>query len=233
MSRNVPQTVLCFCLVPAGLVALLAVMHAATGAVTASPDAQRARVEADVMSAMTRAGKATYWVVLREQTDLSGSAKRDHKSRGRFVVDKLKKTAKHSQSGLKDLLHARGADVTEFWAANVVKVTSDEDTLEAVAALPEVAEVQADRVFSIPEPMAGTRALLDQTAVDANDRSCGGTAADNNVYGQGRLDAYGAAAQAPRAAVGELQGTVTDAATENPLPGTSATRRPSRWRTPR
>lgn len=33
-----------------------------------------------------------------------------------------------------------------------------------------------------------TRALLDRSAVDAPDTTCGGTAEDNNVYGEGRLD---------------------------------------------
>ena len=37
--------------------------------------------------------------------------------------------------------------------------------------------------------IAGTRALLDETAVDTSDLTCGGTAANNNVWGQGKLDA--------------------------------------------
>ncbi|WP_433334493.1 S8 family serine peptidase [Spirillospora sp. CA-294931] len=40
--------------------------------------------------------------------------------------------------------------------------------------------------------IAKTRQILDLTAIDADDRSCGGTAANNNVYGQGRLDAFNA-----------------------------------------
>ncbi|MFC6879128.1 MULTISPECIES: S8 family serine peptidase [Actinomadura] len=37
-----------------------------------------------------------------------------------------------------------------------------------------------------------TRQILDATAVDASDLGCGGTAENNNVYGQGRLDAFAA-----------------------------------------
>ncbi|MFD2352604.1 hypothetical protein ACFSTC_29975 [Nonomuraea ferruginea] len=33
--------------------------------------------------------------------------------------------------------------------------------------------------------IAATRPLLDSTAVDVADTSCGGTAADNNVWGEG------------------------------------------------
>ena len=59
--------------------------------------------------------------------------------------------------------------------------------------------------------IAQTRALLDQTAIDTSDLSCGGTAADNNVYGQGRLDAFAAVSASPRGPTGTLSGRVTNA----------------------
>ncbi|MFF3322379.1 S8 family serine peptidase [Streptomyces sp. NPDC002889] len=57
--------------------------------------------------------------------------------------------------------------------------------------------------------VAQTEALLDGTAVDTDNTSCGGTAADNNVFGEGRLDALAAVRAAPRGAVGALAGTVS------------------------
>ncbi|MFD1933159.1 S8 family serine peptidase [Nonomuraea mangrovi] len=65
--------------------------------------------------------------------------------------------------------------------------------------------------------IAATRPLLDSTAIDVNDTSCGGTAADNNVWGEGRLDAFAAVSAAPREGLGELKGTVTAAG--SPLSG--------------
>lgn len=59
--------------------------------------------------------------------------------------------------------------------------------------------------------IALTRTILDETATDTSDLTCGGTAADNNVFGQGRLDAYAAVQQSPRGPTGSLGGTVTDA----------------------
>ncbi|MGQ4489202.1 S8 family serine peptidase [Streptomyces sp. SAS_281] len=64
-----------------------------------------------------------------------------------------------------------------------------------------------------------TRRLLDETAVDVPDVSCGGTAENNNVYGQGRLDIHAAVEKAPRGTTGSLSGTVTDAATGEPVEG--------------
>lgn len=64
---------------------------------------------------------------------------------------------------------------------------------------------------SLVGDIAGTRALLDQTAVDTPDLSCGGTPDNNDVFGQGRLDAFQSVSQAPRGPVGTLVGTVTSA----------------------
>jgi hypothetical protein len=69
--------------------------------------------------------------------------------------------------------------------------------------------------------ITGIRTLLDQTAIDTSDLSCGGTATNNNVWGEGRLDAFAAVDQSPRGPTGTLQGTVTDAATHNPIAGAS------------
>lgn len=64
-----------------------------------------------------------------------------------------------------------------------------------------------------------TAALLNQTAVDTSDLTCGGTAGNNNVWGEGKLDAFAAVNQSPRGPTGTLTGTVTDAGTGSPLAG--------------
>jgi subtilisin family serine protease len=64
-----------------------------------------------------------------------------------------------------------------------------------------------------------TRQLLDDTAVDTEDLQCGGTADDNNVWGEGRLDALAAVQAAPRGPTGTLTGTVTNQATGSPVEG--------------
>ncbi|MEV6864078.1 S8 family serine peptidase [Streptosporangium subroseum] len=58
--------------------------------------------------------------------------------------------------------------------------------------------------------IATTRRLLDETAVDTEDYSCGGTKENNQVWGEGRLDAFAAALLAPRGVTGTLTGTVAD-----------------------
>ncbi|PZW02296.1 Serine protease, subtilisin family [Micromonospora phaseoli] len=76
---------------------------------------------------------------------------------------------------------------------------------------------------SLRGDIAGTEELLDRTARDVDATTCGGTPADNNVFGEGRLDAYAAVRDAPRGPVGRLTGVVTDAADGDPLAGATVT----------
>lgn len=62
---------------------------------------------------------------------------------------------------------------------------------------------------SLVGDIEGTRALLNDTAIDVENLSCGGTADDNNVWGEGRLDALALVEAAPTGATGTLAGTVT------------------------
>ena len=57
--------------------------------------------------------------------------------------------------------------------------------------------------------VAATKQLLDDTAIDVNNLSCGGTVDDNNVFGEGRLDAFLAVSNTPRGALGAVVGHVT------------------------
>lgn len=57
--------------------------------------------------------------------------------------------------------------------------------------------------------IAATRELLDNAAVDVDATTCGGTVDDNNVFGEGRLDAFAAVSNAPRGPLGALNGTIT------------------------
>ncbi|HEY7069386.1 MAG TPA: S8 family serine peptidase, partial [Acidimicrobiales bacterium] len=63
--------------------------------------------------------------------------------------------------------------------------------------------------------VAATRYLLDRSAIDVDDTSCGGTPADNNVWGEGKLDALGAVTLAiTRGSFGPPHITVTRPAAE-------------------
>jgi hypothetical protein len=57
----------------------------------------------------------------------------------------------------------------------------------------------------------GTKAILNESAIDTDDTSCGGTAANNNVFGEGKLDVVAMLDAAPGQTVGTVAGVVKDA----------------------
>ncbi|MFC6084681.1 S8 family serine peptidase [Sphaerisporangium aureirubrum] len=91
-------------------------------------------------------------------------------------------------------------------------------------ASPHVAATVA-LMWSASPPLRGdidnTRALLDGTAADVDDGGCGGTAADNFVWGEGMLDSYAAVKATPAGELGTLTGTVTSAG--SPVAGATVT----------
>lgn len=71
---------------------------------------------------------------------------------------------------------------------------------------------------SLVGDITGTMDLLNRTAVDTADLTCGGTEANNNVWGEGRLDALAAVTASPTVPTGTITGTVTTA-TGAPIDG--------------
>jgi subtilisin family serine protease len=119
-----------------------------------------------------------------------------------------------SGGGIKPDISAPGVNVRSSWSDggyNSISGTS--------MATPHVAGALALVLSANPALIGdanGIRAVFDLTAIDVSDLTCGGTAGDNNVWGEGRLDAF-AAVQSAVAPHGTLQGTITDANTSNPI----------------
>ena len=147
----------------AGLLALLALAAALVPA-RAAP-AQSPKVEPALLEQLDAAGSATFLVLLRDQADLSGAGRFSRREeRATFVYQQLRATAERSQARLRGMLAARGASFTPFWIVNAIKVTGDRALVDAVAARPEVAQVQAERIYPVPAvtpatPLPGVNAV--------------------------------------------------------------------------
>ncbi len=104
-----------------------------------------APIDPAVLAELDAKGEATFWVLFREQVDLSPAFEiRDWDQRGRFVYERLVAAAEESQGGVRDLLKTRGADSTSFWIVNTMCVRSGDTALvHSLAARPEVAEILA------------------------------------------------------------------------------------------
>jgi len=117
------------------------------------------KIDPKVLTDLRQDGKATFFVVLREQVDASHAITiRDREVRGRAVVDSLKEIAARTQAPIKAFLAKAKAAVTTYWIVNTIKVTTeDERLIQDLAALPNVASIQADETWQIPEPLPGAQ----------------------------------------------------------------------------
>jgi hypothetical protein len=121
--------------------------------------------------------------------------------------------------GIKPDIAAPGVNVRSAW--NNGSYNSISGTSMAAPHLAGAVALMWSAAPTLLGDVNSTRTILDQTAVDTSDLTCGGTAANNNVWGEGKLDAFAAVDQSPRGPVGTLQGTVTNASTGAALSGIS------------
>ena len=118
-------------------------------------------------------------------------------------------------SEIKPNISAPGVNVRSSW--NDGGYASISGTSMATPHVAGVVALMFGAAPSLIGQITQTRQILDQTAIDTSDLTCGGAAADNNVWGEGRIDAFAAVTASPRGPVGTLTGTATSAG--NPLAG--------------
>ncbi|MGH3657386.1 MAG: S8 family serine peptidase, partial [Micromonosporaceae bacterium] len=141
---------------------LIALPSAAFGNPTAG-DSDSTPVERKVRDQIAKKGATSFWVTLDSEADLSG-AKRlaDKADKAKHVRTAKTRHAKDTQTALRKLLEAAGAEYTSYWIDNSMRVTGDAELLADITARPEVERIEADDAIKLPEPIAGT----DEATVD-------------------------------------------------------------------
>jgi subtilisin family serine protease len=114
-------------------------------------------------------GSGTYLVILKEQADLSAAYDiTDWEERGWYVYNTLREVADRSQADILDILQSN-ADVVDYqshFILNAIHVTSGVATLDDIAALPDVETIEAEKVFTIPEPVVTNEILAPEWSVE-------------------------------------------------------------------
>ncbi|WP_406429909.1 S8 family serine peptidase [Streptomyces sp. NBC_01589] len=121
---------------------------------------------------------------------------------------------------MKPNIAAPGVNVRSSWPGDGYRAISGTSM-----ATPHVAGAVA-LLWSAAPSLIGdidaTRAALNDSARDVDDTHCGGTADANNVWGEGKLDAFAAVDKAPHTAA-TITGAITDRATGAGLAGITVT----------
>ncbi|HLE99766.1 MAG TPA: S8 family serine peptidase [Gaiellaceae bacterium] len=139
------------------LAASLALVTGASGTAAGPARATDDRIDPRVLEQIAAQGQTTFWVLLRQRADLSrAQGIQDWGARGRFVHERLTRTADASQSGLRSLLRKRGVPFEPFWIVNAIRVTAGESVVKELAAQREVERIIADGAYRIQKPERGS-----------------------------------------------------------------------------
>ncbi|MGW6583119.1 hypothetical protein ACWF76_27705 [Streptomyces globisporus] len=111
------------------------------------------RVDAALLDAVDGGGEASFFVVLKNRADLSAArGERAHAARTTSAFTELRAEADSSQRSLNSFLDRKKVGHQNFWIANAVKVTGDEDLVQELAGREDVARVvkeQHDRLDDV------------------------------------------------------------------------------------
>jgi subtilisin family serine protease len=122
----------------------------------------REKIEATLVDQITADGSADFIIRFTEQADLSAAYAMDWQARGEFVYNTLREAAERSQVNAKATLDAQGLTYETFIAGNELYVFGKQavatnsakamielETLNQLAAMPEVSSIRATRIYTI------------------------------------------------------------------------------------
>ncbi|MFG2656553.1 S8 family serine peptidase [Streptomyces sp. NPDC048425] len=138
-------------------VPLLQAVPAAAGPAPSAAIVLESKAESKVVEQLDKKGTSTFWVRLDSEADTSAAKKARKKTdKDRAVIKAKTAHAEQAQAGLKALLKKSGAHYESFWISNTIKVTGDKALAQKIAARPEVASIDADKVLKLPATLKGT-----------------------------------------------------------------------------
>ncbi|MFJ6567988.1 S8 family serine peptidase [Streptomyces sp. NPDC091292] len=120
-------------------------LPAATAADTPSPKADSA-----LRTAVGQGGEASFFVVLKDQADLSGArGKRSHAAKAKSAYQELRANAEDSQRSLTAFLDKEKVGHQDFWIANAVRVTGDAKLVKRLEQRSDVAQIVKERRYKL------------------------------------------------------------------------------------
>ncbi|MGW1185955.1 S8 family serine peptidase [Streptomyces drozdowiczii] len=111
-----------------------------------------AKIDSALKSAVRDGKDATFYVVLKDQADLSGAKKqKTHAKKAKAAYSELRSHAKSSQKSLNAFLDKKKVGHQDFWITNTVKVTGDQALVAELAKRSDVASVVKQHSFKLDD----------------------------------------------------------------------------------
>ncbi|WUT00709.1 S8 family serine peptidase [Streptomyces sp. NBC_00708] len=136
-----------------------------------------AKIDSALTSAVRNGKDATFYVVLKDQADLSGAKKqKTHAKKAKAAYGELRSHAESSQKSLNAFLDKKKVGHQDFWIANTVKVTGDQALVDELAERPDVASVVKQRSFQLDDiETSDKKVTASRAAALGTDSSADGT----------------------------------------------------------
>ncbi|MEV5603965.1 S8 family serine peptidase [Streptomyces sp. NPDC052299] len=137
-----------------------------TAAAASGPTA--APVDSALLKAVEKGGESSFFVVLKDKADLT-TAKRahGHAARTKSAFDELKAKAHKSQQSLNTFLDKKKVGHQDFWIANAVKVTGDQDLVEQLAKRSDVERIVKEQHYKLDDIESQPSGAQTEAAVKA------------------------------------------------------------------
>ncbi|MGY0022870.1 S8 family serine peptidase [Streptomyces sp. YJ-C3] len=117
-----------------------------------TPPAATAKIDSSLSSAVAKGGDATFFVTLKDQADLSGAKKqKTHAKKATAAYKELRSHAADSQASLKSFLDKKKAGHKDYWIANTIRVTGDQDLVNELAKRSDVASIVKARRYKLDD----------------------------------------------------------------------------------
>ncbi|MEX0167547.1 S8 family serine peptidase [Streptomyces sp. LMG1-1-1.1] len=140
---------------------------------SAGPAATSAQVDAALAEAVGDGGDASFFVVLKEQADLTSARKQtSHAKATAAAYQALKATARDGQRALGSFLDKEKVGHRDYWIANAVQVTGGRDLVDALARRADVKQLVMARKYRLDDgETAGSAITTSRTAASGTDSS--------------------------------------------------------------
>ncbi|MEU2233517.1 S8 family serine peptidase [Streptomyces vietnamensis] len=119
---------------------------------TAADSPLSAQVDSALLEAVEKGGEASFFVVLKDQADLSAAKKqKTHEKAAEAAYEELRAHAGASQRPLTSFLDEERVGHTDYWIANAVQVTGGRDLVERLAKRSDVASLVKSRTYRLDD----------------------------------------------------------------------------------
>ncbi|WP_339131893.1 S8 family serine peptidase [Streptomyces sp. f51] len=126
-----------------------ALLTAPTPALAAGA-APSAKVDSALSAAVAKGGDTTFFVVLKDQADLSGARKqKTHAARAGAAFKELRAHAADSQASLRSFLDKKKIGHQDYWIADAIQVTGGQDLVNELARRSDVASVVKEQHYKL------------------------------------------------------------------------------------